>query len=47
MKNIPNSLEKLSKLVGNTPLIDIGVSFEGKKLNIFAKYVLVNYYLLV
>ena len=43
MKNIPNSLEKLSKLVGNTPLIDIGVSFEGKKLNIFAKYEAWNY----
>jgi cysteine synthase A len=43
VKNIPNSLEKLSKLVGNTPLIDIGVSFEGKKLNIFAKYEAWNY----
>jgi len=43
MKKIPDSLEKLSKLVGNTPLLKITCRFEGKKTDIFAKYEAWNY----
>ena len=43
MKEIPVEVENLSKLVGNTPLLEIGVQFEGKKLNIYAKYEAWNY----
>lgn len=43
MEKIPNSVNRLSKLVGNTPLLDISVELNGKKLNIFAKYEAWNY----
>lgn len=43
MKEIPVEVESLSKLVGNTPLLDITVQFQGKKLNIYAKYEAWNY----
>jgi len=43
VKELPDSVKKLSKFVGNTPLIDVSVRFNGKKLNIFAKYEAWNY----
>ena len=43
MKEIPVEVENLSKLVGNTPLLEVSVQFEGKKLNIYAKYEAWNY----
>ena len=43
MKEIPVEVENLSKLVGNTPLVEVSVQFEGKKLNIYAKYEAWNY----
>lgn len=43
MKETPVEVENLSKLVGNTPLLEVNVQFEGKKLNIFAKYEAWNY----
>ena len=43
MKDIPVEVENLSKLVGNTPLMEVSVQFEGKKLNIYAKYEAWNY----
>tara|TARA_R100000808_G_C2118595_1_gene130477 strand:+ start:57 stop:1034 length:978 start_codon:yes stop_codon:yes gene_type:complete len=43
VKEIPVEVESLSKLVGNTPLLDITVQFQGKKLNIYAKYEAWNY----
>ena len=43
MKDLPNSIKKLSNFVGNTPLVRLSVVFEGKKLNIFAKYEAWNY----
>ena len=43
MNKVPESVEKLSKLVGNTPLIEVSVDFQGKKFNIFAKYEAWNY----
>ena len=38
MKKIPSSLEKLSKFVGNTPLVEVTCEFQGKKVTIFVKY---------
>ena len=38
VNKIPDSIEELSKFVGNTPLIQVFVELNGKKLNIFAKY---------
>jgi cysteine synthase len=43
VKEVPDSVKKLSKLVGDTPLIQFFIDFEGKKLNIFAKYEAWNY----
>ena len=43
MKEIPVGVENLSKLVGNTPLLEVSVQFEGKKLNIYVKYEAWNY----
>ena len=43
MKETPVEIENLSKLVGNTPLLEVSVQFEGKKLNIYAKYEAWNY----
>lgn len=43
MKEVPDSVKKLSKFVGNTPLVEVSVEFEGKKLKIFAKYEAWNY----
>lgn len=43
MKEIPTDVNNLSKLVGNTPLLEITVQFEGKKLNVYAKYEAWNY----
>ena len=43
MKEIPVEVENLSKLVGNTPLLEVSVQFEGKKLNVYAKYEAWNY----
>jgi len=43
VKEIPVEVENLSKLVGNTPLLEVSVQFEGKKLNIYAKYEAWNY----
>ena len=43
MKNIPIGVEKLSKLVGNTPLMEVSVIYQGKKLNVYAKYEAWNY----
>jgi len=43
VKDIPVEVENLSKLVGNTPLMEVSVQFEGKKLNIYAKYEAWNY----
>ena len=43
MRNLPNSIDKVSKFVGNTPLIKNVVAYEGKKFNIFAKYEAWNY----
>jgi cysteine synthase A len=43
VNKIPDSIEKLSKFVGNTPLIQVFVELNGKKLNIFAKYEAWNY----
>jgi cysteine synthase len=43
VKEVPDSVKKLSKFVGNTPLVEVSVEFEGKKLKIFAKYEAWNY----
>ena len=43
MKEIPIEVENLSKLVGNTPLLEVSIQLEGKKLNIYAKYEAWNY----
>ena len=43
MKNIPDTVKQLSKLVGNTPLLKVSVSLNGEKINIFAKYEAWNY----
>ena len=43
VNKIPDSIEQLSKFVGNTPLIQVFVELNGKKLNIFAKYEAWNY----
>jgi cysteine synthase A len=43
VKEIPTDVNNLSKLVGNTPLLEITVQFEGKKLNVYAKYEAWNY----
>ncbi len=43
MGKVPNSLEKLSRLVGNTPLLQISCRFEGKNTDIYAKYEAWNY----
>jgi cysteine synthase A len=43
VKELPVAIEKLSKFVGNTPLIEVTVQMEGKKLNIYAKYEAWNY----
>lgn len=43
MKEIPAGVENLSKLVGNTPLLELSVQIEGKKLKIYAKYEAWNY----
>ena len=43
VNKIPDSIEELSKFVGNTPLIQVFVELNGKKLNIFAKYEAWNY----
>ena len=43
MKDLPNSIKKLSNFVGKTPLVRLSIVFEGKKLNIFAKYEAWNY----
>ncbi len=43
MKEIPIEVENLSKLVGNTPLLELSVQIEGKKLKIYAKYEAWNY----
>ena len=43
MKELPTGIEKLSELVGNTPLLEVSVQYNGKKLNIYAKYEAWNY----
>jgi cysteine synthase len=43
VKEVPDSVKKLSKFVGNTPLVEVSIEFEGKKLKIFAKYEAWNY----
>lgn len=43
MKKNSDSLEKLTKLVGNTPLLEVSVLYEGKKINVYAKYEAWNY----
>tara|TARA_R100001510_G_C7653922_1_gene212432 strand:+ start:1999 stop:2976 length:978 start_codon:yes stop_codon:yes gene_type:complete len=43
MKKLPDSLNKLSKLVGDTPLLVISCRFEGKNIDIYAKYEAWNY----
>jgi cysteine synthase A len=43
VKNIPDSVGKLSKLVGNTPLLRVSVLLNGEKINIFGKYEAWNY----
>lgn len=43
MKEIPAKVKKLSKLVGNTPLLELSIQIDGKKLKIYAKYEAWNY----
>jgi cysteine synthase A len=43
VKEIPVEVKNLSKLVGNTPLLELSVQLRGKKLKIYAKYEAWNY----
>jgi len=43
VKELPIAVEKLSKMVGNTPLLEVSVNYQGTKLNIYAKYEAWNY----
>jgi len=43
MNTVPEKLEKLRKLVGNTPTLRLECEFEGRKLYILAKYEVWNF----
>jgi len=43
VRHLPDSIKKISNFVGNTPLVKNIVAYEGKKINIFAKYEAWNY----
>jgi len=43
VEEIPVAVKELSKLVGNTPLLEVSVLYEGRKINIYAKYEAWNY----